>query len=431
MEKGPKIGESLEGDVAIPEFEIKEKEETSSQENEDELVEISPEQEKTWFEIILDARREFPEDIQRLIEKKRDYALEAEEQSKFDTARNRWWKEKFGVEFWSRNNNKSGAEKQANKQREGLLKRERKLNTLQADKIKRMEQLHRALKNLDEGEPVDEFKDEKRKVLYYDEESGKYFIDDNGQKKYLGTGDILSDYAWGIKYVPDGDMIEPAYRNIAKRILVNEVRRDLEDVYDRQLVSEHTYNVTMTSDPIDIITRWSKLDKQAKILEGGIVAEAMVRELVTRISINDNMNFYVARASALEDSVFKYDFKVRASRNRGIEVRDGEEVVGKIKKLGIQFTTRISGPASNRKERLVKEIKKIFGNELPVDDLMYLRVPSGQFRDSFNRWLKNKPSGGPEQFLSRELKVKLLKEVTKGLIEISDEEIDRIFPQDN
>lgn len=440
MEKESKIGKSLEGDVAIPEFERRETEETSSiektgeiiqnQENESETIEISSEKEKTWFEIIIDARSEFPEDIRKLIDKKLSHALEPEEESKFDTARNRWWKEKFDIEFWSRKHKKSGAEKRGKK----LQKKERYLSKLQADKMKRMDQLHHALKNLDKGEPVYEFRDETRRVLYYDEESGKYFVDDNGQNKYLGTGDILSDYAWGIKYVPDGDMIEPAYRKIVKRILTNEVRRDLEDIYDIQLELKHQdtdRKVSRSSDPIDIIKRWPKLDQQAKILEGGMVAEAMVRELTSRISINDNMNFYVARASALEDSVFKYDFKVRVSRNRGIEVGNGEEVAGKIKKLGIQFTIRKSGPASNKKEGLLKEIKKIFNDELPVDDIMYLSVPTGQFRDSFNRWLKNKPSGGPEQFLSRDLKIKLLKEVTRGLVDIRDEDVERIFPKES
>jgi len=104
-----------------------------------------------------------------------------------------------------------------------------------------MEQLHGALRNLDKGEPVEEFRDETRRVVYFDEESRQYFAEEDGSRKILGIGDIVSDYAWGIKYVPDGDMVEPAYRIITKKILVNETRRDLEETHNLELITQQTH----------------------------------------------------------------------------------------------------------------------------------------------------------------------------------------------
>ena len=107
-----------------------------------------------------------------------------------------------------------------------------------------------------------------------------------------------------------------------------------------------------------------------------------------------------------------------------------------FKKVGIQFTLR---PKGGRKEiklkegaaRLREDTKKLGLRKPLVDEIILVRVPTDEFRKSYERWLKaGQPSGGPEQFLSRDLKIKLLKEVTKGLIEISDEEIEKIFPKE-
>src|SRR3989344_7508647 len=105
-------------------------------------------------------------------------------------------------------------------------KKEVIIKELRAQKKEKMNLLHLSIQNLDRGEPIDELRDETRKVVYFDEGNQQYFIEKRGKRKTIGIGDIMSDYAWGIKYVPDGEMIEPAYRALAKRILTNETRRD-------------------------------------------------------------------------------------------------------------------------------------------------------------------------------------------------------------
>lgn len=44
----------------------------------------------------------------------------------------------------------------------------------------------------------------------------------------------------------------------------------------------------------------------------------------------------------------------------------------------------------------------------------------------FGSWAKKKPSGGPEQYLTHEEKVRIFKAVTKNFIDLSDEQIQQL-----
>ncbi|MDO8496626.1 MAG: hypothetical protein Q7S43_04245 [bacterium] len=437
MEKEPKIGKSLEGDAAIPEFQTKEPkielgEDTyeskkeivqTLRENEGGAISESLEEswDKTWFEVVLEAKSEFPPYIQDIIEKRgKGERVPRDEYLKFKIFIDSWWKERFGDFIWGIENLNEKKSKKSKSGEKRKRRKENKLNRFKDRKIKRMKHLEGGLKDLDQGEPVDEFKDETRRVVYYDEGLGMYFIEENDQKKYLGVGDILSDYAWGIKYVPDGEMIEPAYRQISKRILVNETRRDIEVIYDQELGTK--VNDASPRPSIDTL-------EKNKEFATGFIAEIVVRELLNRLSFNHGLDFIVMRANSLEDGVYKYDFKIRAkSRNRGIAIEDGPTIGGKVFKIGIQLKTYLDKKGLGTSigiHSYSKGIKKL------VDDVMILSVRTKEFYEIFQKWLdEGKPSGGPEQFLSRDLKVKLLKEVIKGLVNISDEDIEKIFSKE-
>lgn len=318
----------------------------------------------------------------------------------------------------------------------------KQLSELENDKKVKMEKLHQALRNLDEGEPVDEFRDESRRVIYYDEESDKYFINDNSQRKYLGIGDILSDYAWGIKYVPDGEMIEPVYRKIAKNILVNEVRRDLEVLHDVELFNWATVHVHLPKAiERDVIAENGEKRMTTIHSRGGFISEVVARELLARVSINNDLDFAVLRANLVEDFNYKYDFKLKLKKKlRGVKIEDGKEVDSTIRRVGIQFTTHSGENKKDKKTEQIEKgrqaVKKLTESglkRLPVDEILLLRMPIfKEVAEIYNHWLEEgKPSGGPEQFLSRDLKIKLLKEVTRGLVDIRDEDIERIFPKES
>ena len=100
---------------------------------------------------------------------------------------------------------------------------------------------------------------------------------------------------------------------------------------------------------------------------------------------------------------------------RGVGIGEDEEINRRIKKIGIQFT--INALSKGKKERVILKAKKRYAGELPVDDIILVKIPTYKFSDAYTRWLKKgKPSGGPEQFLSEELKRELLEAVTQGLV---------------
>ena len=210
-----------------------------------ETVIEEPRVERSWREILLQAKEEFPEEIQRIIEKSsQGEKLKQEEYHRLDHFAQLWFREVLGIKIRKKISFQESVKKEPKKPKKPLTEeelaeqkrkheeilglaqernkqwaeqRQTKLAELASQKINKMEQLHGALRNLDRGEPVEEFRDETRRVVYFDEESQQYFAEEDGSRKILGIGDIVSDYAWGIKYIPDGDLVELAYRIIAKK----------------------------------------------------------------------------------------------------------------------------------------------------------------------------------------------------------------------
>lgn len=310
-------------------------------------------------------------------------------------------------------------------------KKERKLKKLRTKKKEIMNQLHSSIQNLDQGEPIDEFRDETRKIIYFNKENQKYFIEKNGGRKTIGIGDVVSDYAWEIKYVPDGEMIEPAYRILAKKILTNEARRDIEQLYDRELVQTFNSGMTIKQPLIHLEQQWKKWEHGPRgegIMTLGLIAEISVREMLNRIALNNKLGFAILRVNAVEDSIYKYDFKIRVSqRNRGVKIKQGNTEGGQKKSdTGIQFGL-VKPKYAMRKAKVIEETKEKFNTKLPVNDILLVTIQTEEFAQAFNRWLKeDKPSGGPEQFLSPELKRAILKAVTEKLTEIPQEVFDKL-----
>lgn len=375
-----------------------------------ELKENEPEEEElklrkisgqAAFEMMYEEKSIFPPEIQAILEKKKSgEKLTSEEISAFDLKRNQWWEQKFGssfVERWQ-------SEEEKLKRGEFLIQRRKyRAEKLGKQKEEIMEKLMLALKNLDIGEPVEQFRQQDRRVLYFDEESNRYFTLRRGVSYYLGIGDILSDYAWKIRYMPDGEMIKPEYRRIAKRILINEARRDLEKLYDLELSRRER------------VSRAVLPKKLKSVQKLGVIAEVMATEVLSRISVNNDLNFITERANVLEDSRYKYDFKVRSrKKKRGVGIGGAEDIEDRIKKIGIQFT--INSFLTDRKKGAVAEVKEKYKNSLPVDDIILIKMDTAPIFSAFRKWIKSKKSsGGPEQFLPEWFKKDLLEKVTEGL----------------
>lgn len=81
---------------------------------------------------------------------------------------------------------------------------------------------------------------------------------------------------------------------------------------------------------------------------------------------------------------------------------------------------------STKYER-VSTSRYVEGEKVQVEDVVEISMPGKEVRDAVKKWLENgEPSGGPEQFLSSELKKAILKAVTEKLIDIPQDVFDKI-----
>src|SRR3989338_2171009 len=337
--------------------------------------------------------------------------------------------DKSGIEIWEGEGGTVYPEKPKKKRKEKIT-----LEKLATQKRDRLEALRLAIKKLDEGGLVKEFEDRTRKVIYFDEENQQYFLEERGQRKNVGMGDIVSDYAWGIKYVPDYEIIGPAYRTLAKRILTNETRRDIESIYDRELVKTYIEGGIMLGGKQSLHSvergwkKWRYSPQGKGVMFLGFIAEIAVRELLNRVALNNKLDFTVLRTSIVEDSIYKYDFKIRVHQgNRGVKIKQEGIKYGKKKnEIGIQFGL-IRPKYSKKKAEVIKNVKEKFRDRLPVRDILLITMQTEEFAHAFNKWLElGEPSGGPEQFLSPELKKAILKAVTEKLVDIPQGVFDKI-----
>jgi hypothetical protein len=390
--------------------------------------------ETIWREILMQAKEEFPEEIKQIIDKEsQGVKLKIREWNKLDGFAQTWFRETFGIKI----NKKQTVQKPAEKEEKPLVeketaegKRQKNLDGLAKLKRKQMEHLHESLRSLDKGELIGKFRNVTRRIVYFNKESQQYFVEEDGTIKNIGVGDIVSDYAWGIKYVPDGEMVESAYRTLAKRVLINETRRDLEEIHNSELIAQKpdrhsaTAFFRMLPQLKETFKKGDRKTTEKKINEiGGWAAEVSVREFLSRISLNMNLDFVVSRATVEEDVDYKYDFKIRrVHRTRGVEVESSSD----IKSVGFQLKTKLNRSSTNiYTSKYHKAENKIQSSN--VDDIILLRVPGQEILKSLKKWLEaGEPSGGPEQFLSPELKKAILKAVTEKLANVPQEVFDKI-----
>ncbi len=280
-----------------------------------------------------------------------------------------------------------------------------------------MAQLKNNLKRIDAQEDLDEKEKKFRRAVFYDGEN--FFIKQDDATQKITLGDIMADYSWGVKYNPDISTPHKLWRKIGKMIALKESRSRIEHIFNHELNDLESIGLPTSS--------WS-----VKFLEkhpgGGPIAERMAQTLISRIQYNSpELGIKVESSNALEDIELKYDFKVTLpEKKRGVAIEGDElpreEYIKEKRKLGIQFTIDPREETRKKKERQIEEAKSKIGIEKyrnlikkPVDDIVLVTVPLEMYKKYFQKWLEaGKPSGGPEQYLTKEEKQKLVSAIISG-----------------
>lgn len=326
-----------------------------------------------------------------------------------------------------------------------------------AEKQKIMRVFKEKIKELEKTGKVGWEDMKNRIVLKYDRkgEYGKKFVCEYKGKEYkLSLGDIMADYNWGIKYMPDSEMPEDVCRKISKRILTNEARRDIEDIYDEEMGIKSKMEGEYGKHGIySIVKRHktfkSQLEHGEKIpaWDIGLLSEQMVREFMTRAAYtlseipDSGIGIKIKRANIEEDVKKKIDFKVITfSHVRGVKTVDEEninKIIGQFQRLGFQLATAGSGTSdwhfSERLEYKKQQIEKVKNkgilNLLDIDDIVLVGIRTEHTIDLYNEWFReNKPSGGPEKLWNIEQKKRVFRAITEKLkLDIPDGMLEKIL----
>ena len=280
-----------------------------------------------------------------------------------------------------------------------------------------MAQLKNNLKRIDTSEDMGEKEKKFRRTVFSEGEN--LFIKKGGETQKITLGDIMADYNWGVKYVPDISMPHKLWRKISKMIALKEARSRVEYVFNRELNDLESVGLPTSSYSVGFLERHS---------QAGAIAEKMAQTILSRIQYNSpESGIKVESSNALEDIELKYDFKiVLPEKKRGVAVEGDEmpreEYVKEKRKLGIQFTIASKENLLEHKKHQIEEARSKIGLEKyrslvkkPVDDIVLVSVPLKTYGECFKKWLEaGKPSGGPEQFLTEEERERLITAITSG-----------------
>ncbi len=290
-----------------------------------------------------------------------------------------------------------------------------------------MWRLKKNLRDIDNKKehPPEELKE--RKKVSYDESSNTLYVRDRaGQRQEITFGDLVGDYDWGIKYAPDASVPPKIWRKIRKTLALYEARDKIRGHFNNELSIR--YNVGVPGVAYDLKRIEWEMEKSVGAV--GFLAERMITEFLIRIQYNNpELGLRVESSNVLEDALLKYDFKIELKRKRGLALEpvdvSREDYVADKRKLGVQFTISKKKPTTMievAKSRL-EDFEELLRGK--VDDVVIVGIPElKKIRELYGRWKsEGKPSGGPEQYMSREEKLAIFKKATEGLLDLSEKEL--------
>lgn len=322
---------------------------------------------------------------------------------------------------------------------------EKSAANFKSEKEKRMSILKKKLRELDKTGKV-EWEDVRDRIaVKYDEgrEYGRNFICSHKDKEYnLSLGDIMADYNWGIKYAPDSEMSADTYRKTSKRILINEARRDIEDIYDKEIIENRlTKNERKGAVKNKLVKSEISVGEKIDSHAIGLVSEEMVREFITRLSYDIskiiNTEIKIIRSNIKEDVRQKIDFKIQVfSHKRGVKTVSENELeknISRFQRIGFQLATKGAGRGwkglLEHKEKQMEKAKKRNFSELNVDDIILIGLNMHHTKNLYDLWFSyGKPPGGPESLWDVDQRKKIFRAVTDKLkIDFSDGELEKIL----
>ena len=242
----------------------------------------------------------------------------------------------------------------------------------------------------------------------------------SGEELPVTKGELLTDMRWGYRYFLDPQTVD---RNVRKRYLIEDAKHRLSQLLDRQITIDET-----SSADTDWMKQKAYQNREADIVseKTGHLAERMVQNFMTKLTIDHDADFTVRPTDAFADVEEKIDFIVeRRDLERGVQVTADSHA----KHVGVQFTTNTSEVARRKKQAQLRhslqhfeEIREKGTEGVEIDDLVLVTMPSDEIRAAYDQWIQDPKPGGPEKLLDDQTRQEVFSGVMKDIL--SPEEID-------
>ena len=234
-----------------------------------------------------------------------------------------------------------------------------------------------------------------------------YWKSGSGIKKELTEGQIISDVTWNISYHLDEKTTPKILR---KRLAVERAKKQLQELLDEQIIAEESTSAQTDQGrrkAYEALAEESHHDKEGF----GHIAERIVTQFLTKKVIDEQLPYTISKADVYQDVAQKIDFIIRRlDYRRGVGVE--EQDLG-IK--GVQFTVNNSSRVQEHKKMQILRSKSKLVPADRIDDISLVTMDMKIIAKAYNAWLKEKPPGGPDEFLEQDVKDKLFAMITEGM----------------
>ncbi len=240
----------------------------------------------------------------------------------------------------------------------------------------------------------------------------------DGREVPVTKGEIITDLAWGLDYHLDRETVP---RGLRKRLLIERAKSRLQELLDRQILSEE---IAGRQTHPDRVKAYEAVRERLETggVQMGFVAEKMMVQLFRKLELDRGLPCQVLGADVYQDVAQKIDFILRKTdHSRGVRVEDGGE---EIKNKGIQFTLNTKQFVLDRKMDQIRRSKRQLTEEDRIDDIMLVVMDMRYVIDAYRRWEKDKPPGGPDKFLDGTVRERIFKKTLEGMF--PSEELDQI-----
>ena len=241
-------------------------------------------------------------------------------------------------------------------------------------------------------------------------------------------GELLTDQEWGVEYVLD---VESIPRQIQKRFAIEQAKFQLRELLNEQIILNETGRIGKARIPEHVVEIYDKLVEKSEETRAGFLAERGVRTLLKKMVIDQGLPVEVLDADIFQDVVEQTDFSIRSDdHHRGMDVKEGSV---DQKYLGFQFTildpNRPEGAERLQKKRdQINRTKTQFSEDLVVDDILLVTIPSHVYGWAFEKWEKaGKPPGGPDSLWPKEVRERVLRYTLVNFL--AEEEVDKVVLQ--